>query len=144
MGFVDGEGLAEFAGAVGEVVAGLAASSGVHEVDAVVGFEGADEDPLADACGLGDEVDRVVAADLVDVEVPGVHVHRFDARGAVAVVGVRALVLSAEVCLDFDDPSRCDAFGRFVDESVAEEFSGDFLGCFGKILVKHVLSTFDL
>ena len=56
MGFVDGEGLAEFAGAVGEVVAGLAAS-GVHEVDALVWFEGADEDSLADTFGLSDEVD---------------------------------------------------------------------------------------
>lgn len=57
VGFVDGEGLAEFAGAVGEVVAGLAASALLHEVLALGGFEGADEDSLADTFGLSDEVD---------------------------------------------------------------------------------------
>lgn len=118
----DAERLSEFAGAACEVPGAVAADG--HLLDAINGFEGADENAAGDAVGFGNDVEAFVDA-VVQVDIGMARRTKNDSgarRDADGAVGGQ--VAGAEVSFGFDD----DAGGFAMYEEFAQQRFRDIDG----------------
>ena len=99
-----------------------------HDLNAVDGGDGADEDSAGFAGEMGGCVEAVVhTVDEVDVGAAG-WAEEGEVVGGEAAEGVGGWVGEAEVGLDLDDAASEALAVEIADEELAEECSRDYLG----------------
>jgi len=132
----DGQGLAEAAGAGGEVEVRSGRGEmavGGHGFPSQEGLKGADEDAASPAFGFAGDIDAVVhAVDQIHVSVTGRAEHDLVAgRGSAEAVGGGVGSggdVGAEVGFYFDDAAGEEAGRGLMGEDDAEELRGDDFG----------------
>jgi len=127
VGGVEAHGGGEFAGAVRQDRAVLFHSASfAHQVEAMDGFDGADEDGVGVSFGRDDHVERPIYA--VEEEHIGASrwtEHGFRASRSSASCAVGGQVFGSSIRFAFDDSSGGRTFRRTMDEDGADEFGGD-------------------
>ncbi len=108
-----------------EKPSGLAVA--LHELDAIEGFERADENRRGDSCGLAHDIQHEVRAVIEkNVGVAWSEVHRANARSGAAEMMSRGITRRVGLC--FHDAAAQAAHGKIVDDNFSNKEASELDG----------------